>query len=160
MPRIFYSYKHQAFVKQCSCCLELTIGTKSIDESDEIISRFYSKATRAQNMADGFQSRCNGCNSSKRRELNVTRQMIEDIFDRQGGKCAICTKDISIEIGAPAKIHAHVDHDETTSKIRGLLCGNCNRGIGCLKHDTNTLQNAIRYLNKHSNVTPLRRRAI
>lgn len=40
-----------------------------------------------------------------------------------------------------------VDHDHTTGKVRGLLCRQCNSGLGCLKDNTDTLFNLIEYLN-------------
>lgn len=42
----------------------------------------------------------------------------------------------------------HVDHDAETGKVRGMLCTNCNRGIGFLKHDTEILARAIKYLDR------------
>ena len=39
-----------------------------------------------------------------------------------------------------------VDHDHKTNKIRGLLCTNCNLGIGNLKENISYLKNAILYL--------------
>lgn len=32
------------------------------------------------------------------------------------------------------------------NKVRGLLCGNCNRAIGLLKDDIKSLERAIEYL--------------
>ena len=78
------------------------------------------------------------------------------MFDRQGGKCAICTKNISIERRAPANIHAHVDHNDETGKVRELLCGHCNRAIGLLRHDVDILCRAARYIQKHTVVVPLK----
>ena len=39
-----------------------------------------------------------------------------------------------------------VDHDHETGKIRGLLCPNCNSGIGFLKDDPVILAAALDYL--------------
>ncbi len=43
----------------------------------------------------------------------------------------------------------HVDHNHKTGKVRGLLCYNCNNGIGRFKEDIETLEKAIEYLKKH-----------
>ena len=66
----------------------------------------------------------------------VTQEAIEDQEALQKGRCAICGDDVSL----------HVDHDADTGKVRGLLCGPCNRGIGMLKHDPDILMDAARYL--------------
>lgn len=43
----------------------------------------------------------------------------------------------------------HVDHNHTTGKIRGYLCGSCNRGIGLLKDSAQVCYNASQYLKGH-----------
>jgi hypothetical protein len=40
----------------------------------------------------------------------------------------------------------HVDHDPDTGRARGLLCMECNTGIGELKHSPEILDLAISYL--------------
>jgi len=39
-----------------------------------------------------------------------------------------------------------VDHDHSTGKVRGLLCDTCNRSLGLLKDNVETLRRAIDYL--------------
>jgi hypothetical protein len=51
-------------------------------------------------------------------------------------RCMIC--------GSTDKLH--VDHCHSTEKVRGLLCNNCNVGLGRFKDDKTKLANAIRYL--------------
>ena len=60
----------------------------------------------------------------------------------QGGKCAICSK-MPQDIGTLA-----VDHDHAVGECRGLLCANCNKGLGYFKDDRELLQNAILYLQR------------
>lgn len=44
----------------------------------------------------------------------------------------------------------HVDHNHKTSKVRGYLCGSCNRGIGLLKDSPEVLRLAAEYLEKNN----------
>lgn len=55
---------------------------------------------------------------------------------QQDGLCAICH----------TSSHLHVDHCHDTGKIRGLLCGPCNRAIGLLDHDVRRIASAADYL--------------
>ncbi len=69
----------------------------------------------------------------------------EQMFNDQGGVCAICRlKETSINKGTKQKLS--IDHDHITNKIRGLLCGSCNRGIGMFKDNTFIMKQAIAYL--------------
>jgi Zn ribbon nucleic-acid-binding protein len=55
---------------------------------------------------------------------------------KAGKVCAICSRVDKLVI----------DHDHATGKIRGVLCGWCNRGIGSLGDDIGRLESAIVYL--------------
>ena len=57
--------------------------------------------------------------------------------------CAIC--------GNEAKTLV-IDHDHETGQFRGLLCGNCNTGIGLFKESVPRLHSAERYIAKYSQV--------
>ena len=61
------------------------------------------------------------------------------------GKCDICKKEA--ELGGANGLF--VDHNHKTGKVRGLLCRNCNTGIGTLQESLATLQEAINYLKKY-----------
>lgn len=64
------------------------------------------------------------------------------LFLAQQGHCACCLK--------PFTDTPQVDHDHKTGKIRGLLCGLCNRALGLVKDDIQTLVTMIHYLEKHN----------
>jgi hypothetical protein len=66
----------------------------------------------------------------------------EDMLSRQEGMCAICT---SLE--GPKLT---VDHNHKTGKIRGLLCDNCNKGLGMFRDNPSALASAITYLLRRS----------
>ena len=57
-----------------------------------------------------------------------------------GNKCKLCG------LQPETVMDLHVDHDHKTGKVRGLLCNNCNTGIGLLKESPDILRNAIKYL--------------
>jgi hypothetical protein len=60
---------------------------------------------------------------------------------KQGDKCLICEVPQS-----ECEREFNVDHDHKTGNIRGLLCCNCNIGIGNLHDDAKLLTRAIEYL--------------
>jgi hypothetical protein len=65
------------------------------------------------------------------------------MVSRQKGVCAICKK-----INKNGRALA-IDHCHKTGKVRGLLCGKCNIGIGLLDDDIKLLQKATKYLKLH-----------
>lgn len=68
-----------------------------------------------------------------------------EIYKQQNGRCAICQCEDPAKLG---KRGFHVDHCHTANIIRGLLCHNCNVGIGNLRHDENIMLAAIEYLRR------------
>ncbi len=74
------------------------------------------------------------------RKYGITQAQYDALLAKQGGGCAICGRQ-------PAeKISLHVDHEHSTSRIRGLLCFRCNNALGDLGDDVAHLQRAIAYL--------------
>jgi len=100
---------------------------------------------------------------SKNRDLNryyrvkerfgLDRNEYEKLLRIQDNKCAICNKPQNERINKKNRESIprslHVDHNHETGKVRGLLCGNCNRGLGTFKEDVNLLELAIAYLKKN-----------
>lgn len=62
------------------------------------------------------------------------------LFAAQGGLCAICRAE------CPTGRKLAVDHNHKTGEVRGLLCANCNQGIGKFKENRELLLSAINYL--------------
>lgn len=65
---------------------------------------------------------------------------IEKMMAAQGNLCLIC--------GLFSELV--VDHNHKTGEIRGMLCRQCNFGIGLLKESPATLRSAIAYLERFS----------
>lgn len=83
----------------------------------------------------------------------ITIEDYNQMFEQQKGLCLICNKPETIRNKRAGKVgeikNLVVDHCHKTGKIRGLLCMNCNQGIGKLQDDINLLQKAIEYLKKY-----------
>jgi hypothetical protein len=75
-----------------------------------------------------------------RRDFGIGVEDYNTMFRNQNGVCAICK--LSCSTGK----RLSVDHCHDTGKVRGLLCTNCNNGIGHLMDSIELLAEAIRYL--------------
>ena len=132
-------------------------------EIEKPLTDFFSRGVK---LAHLYKSRCKLCMQAKRQEwamqnkehLNdwrrknwvtanrrlkrrgATQQIYNELYEAQRGCCAICSE--------PEEKFSWlcIDHDHTSGRIRGLLCPNCNRGIGLLKDSSELLQKAHHYL--------------
>lgn len=109
--------------------------------------------TKNKSYANGYSTICLHCakeyQANKRKDkdyvieqrakkFNTTYSHLKSLYDSTD-VCEICgEKD-------PRRSLA-VDHCHTTGKVRGLLCDNCNKALGCFKDSISSLENAIRYL--------------
>jgi hypothetical protein len=85
----------------------------------------------------------------RQRKFGITPKEYSNFFESQNGSCAICKQPETATRLGKVKALA-VDHCHQSGFIRGLLCADCNMGIGKLKEDKNILLSAIQYLEKHS----------
>jgi len=76
---------------------------------------------------------------SKLKKYGLTEADYDTLLEKQGNVCAICDK--------PSNGKAlHIDHNHETGEIRGLLCHNCNRGLGYFQDNWCLLSIAQKYL--------------
>lgn len=73
--------------------------------------------------------------------FNITKAQYDEMLIKQNHSCAIC----KTHIDSFSKDLA-VDHCHTTEKVRGLLCTNCNLGLGNFKDNPELLNLAAEYL--------------
>jgi hypothetical protein len=71
-----------------------------------------------------------------KRRYGLTEAEVAEMIAAQDGKCAVCWEETP----------EHVDHDHVSGEVRGILCFNCNGGLGQFKDDVSRLINAIAYL--------------
>lgn len=103
---------------------------------------------------------CNGCRaesdrirrrnfpnkaSTRKSQLKIkyglTPEDFEMMLREQSEQCLICQQKMAVP---------NIDHCHQTGKVRGLLCSNCNTGLGRFKDCKKNLLRAVLYLIKHS----------
>jgi hypothetical protein len=75
-----------------------------------------------------------------RRYYNLSVEDYDRMLEEQDNRCAICRCNFKKRC---------VDHDHKTGLVSGLLCGRCNRGLGGLRDNYQTVAAAAAYLAKH-----------
>ena len=110
---------------------------------------------RNKNYKDGRHPYCKPCHNARCRETRerlyggsrhyhlkrrygIGAAEVDALIESQGGLCPICGRD------GPE----HVDHDHSTGRVRGVLCFNCNGGLGQFADDVDRLVGAISYLDR------------
>jgi len=76
------------------------------------------------------------------KKFGINSDQYEEMFKNQNGLCAIC------EQPEPCSRLLSVDHCHTTKTVRGLLCTNCNMGLGKFQDNINYLKRAIDYMER------------
>jgi hypothetical protein len=81
--------------------------------------------------------------SALKRNYGLSPVDFTSLLKKQGGKCAICSS-----TNPGGKGNFHVDHDHETGQVRGLLCADCNMGLGKFKDSVGVLKAAASYLRR------------
>lgn len=139
-------------IKTCTGC-----------KQEKPLTEFFSRGGKLSHL---YKSQCKLCMQAKRQEWAVqnkdhindwrrknwvvanrrlkrrgaTQKMYDVLYEAQHGCCAICSE--------PEEKFSWlcIDHDHVTGRVRGLLCPNCNRGLGLLGDSEHLLQKAKDYL--------------
>ena len=101
---------------------------------------------------------CRECNRLKLRVANVKRygltpQKLADRITAQGGGCGICGREFQGRV-----VRRNIDHDHSCCPaggscgrcVRGILCVECNHGLGRFHDDPDLLEAAAQYLRTYS----------
>jgi hypothetical protein len=82
-----------------------------------------------------------------KKKYGITLKEYNELLESQNYVCSICgKKENHIHNKTKKKTDLAVDHCHDTGKIRGLLCTNCNIGIGYFKNNSDLLIAAAEYL--------------
>ena len=147
-----YVYVNQLRVKCDECkkrsgtALRVAWAKNNPDRIRELKSRY--NATLSGQAANAEQAR-----KYRFRKYGVDEAWFDATLAAQGGGCAIC------HAGEPGGRHGtwNIDHDRSCCEavpccgqcVRGILCQNCNQGLGMFGDDPERLQWAIVYLKEN-----------
>jgi len=98
-------------------------------------------------------TRCSTCTAKYflRYRYGITFQNFVDKLYAQDKKCAICKVDLEIKPDDISRTkNVAVDHCHASGKVRGILCKNCNLGLGFFFDSESNFLNAIEYLRFYS----------
>jgi Recombination endonuclease VII len=82
--------------------------------------------------------------SKLKTKYKLSLEDFQNLFEKQNGVCAICK-----EPETAGRLLA-IDHNHETGEIRGLLCTNCNLGLGKFKDSPELLRIAQEYVSSNS----------
>jgi hypothetical protein len=111
-------------------------------EEQQARSLTYQRANKADVKARRKKTPYSRIRRANLRKLGMDESDYELLLKAQGGLCALC--------GEPPlpEEKLHVDHCHQTMRIRGLLHGTCNVGLGMFKDRPDLLRKAAAYLEK------------
>jgi hypothetical protein len=89
----------------------------------------------------GQHRKCVTCERDRQLKFKygITQEEYDALLEAQGGGCAVCG-------ATPEEEELPVDHDHDTGEVRGILCNNCNNGIGRFEDSPELLRSAADYL--------------
>jgi len=108
------------------------------------------KKLREERLLKGYLPRCKNPGNNKfdrhiRKKYGITENQYSEIFNLQKGVCYLCGSPETHKYkGTLCKLS--VDHNHKTGKVRGLLCNNCNIGLGKFKDNLKVIQKAFTYV--------------
>ncbi len=79
-------------------------------------------------------------------KYGVTKEQYQSLLRRQLFKCASCKTPLSTLQSS----ERHIDHCHKTGRVRGVLCGPCNRALGLMKDDPIKLRRLAKYISRFS----------
>lgn len=121
----------------CRDCQREQNRLRRLNKREELVqySRQYYAADPTKHRAYRLKSR-----------FGLTLGDYKALLKAQDSRCAICG---SRDPKMSTTKNLHVDHCHTTGRVRGLLCNNCNRGLGYFGDNFASLEAAAAYLRSH-----------
>jgi hypothetical protein len=85
-----------------------------------------------------------------KKNYNLSPEDRLKMLDACGYKCELCSRAVQLPEPGCNSTNANIDHCHATGKVRGILCGHCNKGLGHFKDDPELMTKAIKYLKERT----------
>lgn len=121
------------------------------------LSKDVSEFVKNKSCKKGYVTTCKKCKYKKypptkdqkhkawvrniKRYYGITPNDYNRMYEDQKGCCKVCGTQ-------SGNTKFHIDHCHTTGKVRGLLCGPCNRALGLLNDNPLTILNLYHYISQ------------
>ena len=99
-----------------------------------------SKKASAWNKNNPEKRRLYSRRNKLKKQYGISPEQYDEMIKSQEAKCLICEKNRKLVI----------DHNHKTGEVRGLLCNQCNAGIGYFYENPSIMKKAIKYVIKNS----------
>ncbi len=127
--------KYKELSNRCKLCYCLT-KKKSSDK--------YNNSEKGKENVLKRKESGNLVNSWLKNEYNISFEQYLVLIMTQCNSCLICGRLFDKEI------ICCIDHDHIRNNVRGLLCKDCNTGLGLFKENPEIINNAIKYLDSNN----------
>lgn len=115
---------------------------------------------KSKSYKDGLGYRCKECDGKARAKFRekhldkekarqkyrnikcrygLSKEEYDRLYERSGGACYSCGR-------VPANMQICVDHCHETGRVRGLLCTECNKGLGLIGDTIESVEKLLEYL--------------
>jgi len=140
-----YRRKQEKLGKTVRPKYNVPVGHKRCPRYEEIEAPRAMGSVRLR-VLDGYATYCKACRKIQLRDIHLmknyglTYEQKQDLIRGSSGSAR----------SVWARRPDHVDHDHKTGKVRGVLCFNCNSGVGKFFDNSHRLRRAITYLEESS----------
>lgn len=128
-----FGYKRDKLNGRASQCKACNRAVYHTEHGRDVVAKYHK--TEQYNLLKKAASR-----RTVFKRHNITEEYFNALVTQQDNKCGICQTELQ------PGYQTHIDHNHTTSKVRGLLCSKCNTGLGLFNENKQVLLNAISYL--------------
>jgi len=144
-------HNHQTGAIRGLLCSKCNVGLGYLKDSISIISKGIVYLSKPKKSIPGCGKNNKQYGNKKSyaifRKYGLAEDAYKQMIQHQKNKCPVCKVQFNNSIKG-SKIC--VDHDHQTGTVRGLLCFNCNLGIGQFDDSIEYLISASRYLSKYT----------